>query len=162
MGIDPSQFYRSVTDVLELAGLHSPKAVRLLVGTAAVESGLGTYLRQMNEGPALGVFQMEPATEEDIWSNFLAYRQALREALVAVTGVVRPDALHLRLNLIYQILMARVHYLRVAAPIPDVVDPAALGAYWKDYYNTRAGRGHVAHFVAAWDRHRLERFTWAV
>ncbi|KAF0118141.1 MAG: hypothetical protein FD149_866 [Rhodospirillaceae bacterium] len=58
-------------------GLHSPAAEALLLGTAIQESRLGTYLRQTGGGPALGVYQMEPATHEDIWTNFLAYRPDL-------------------------------------------------------------------------------------
>lgn len=155
MSFDPRQFVSAIGSVLTAAGLFSPAAVRLLAGTAAVESAFGTFLRQKADGPALGVFQMEPATEEDIWSNYLAYRPKLSTNVWGLAGVDRPDATHLQLNLIYQILMARIHYLRVKAPIPDTGDPAVLGRYWKDHYNTTMGKGHVAHFVTAWDRYRL-------
>ena len=155
MSFDPAQFVFAIDAVLRDATLYSPAAVRLLAGTAAVESGFGTFLRQKGDGPALGVFQMEPATEQDIWENYLAYRPSLSLLVTAVSLVDGPDAIHLQLNLIYQIVMARIHYLRVAAPIPTATDPAALGQYWKAHYNTRLGAGHVAHFVTAWDRYKL-------
>jgi hypothetical protein len=155
MSFDPPQFIAAIAAVLRAAHVYCPAAVRLLAGTAAVESGFGTFLRQKGDGPALGAFQMEPATEKDIWENYLAYRQSLALFVASVSMVDGPDASHLQLNLIYQILMARIHYLRVTTPIPTASDPAVLGQYWKDHYNTRLGKGHVAHFVTAWDRYKL-------
>jgi hypothetical protein len=64
---DTTQFYQLIKTVLINFDpfLASLNAIQLLMGTAAQESHLGTYLKQIN-GPALGVFQMEPNTEIDI------------------------------------------------------------------------------------------------
>ena len=45
--------------------LYSEDAEELLVFTCAVESLGGTYLQQV-KGPALGIYQMEPVTYNDI------------------------------------------------------------------------------------------------
>ena len=66
------QFQDLNNRVLSSIGLYSVEAVYLLLGTCAVESNFGTYLKQKN-GPALGVFQIEPSTLIDIWENYLYY-----------------------------------------------------------------------------------------
>lgn len=48
----------------------SPAAKELLLGTAIVESDL-QFRKQHGDGPARGLFQMEPVTHNDIWDNFL-------------------------------------------------------------------------------------------
>ena len=52
-------------------GINREAAVNLLLGTVFQESVIGnvTYLKQRGGGPALGIYQNEPAKEEDIWEN---------------------------------------------------------------------------------------------
>ena len=69
-----------IQPALESIGMYSEPAEQLLLGTACAESNLGTYLHQVG-GPALGVFQIEPATHTDIWENYLLYRGELRETV---------------------------------------------------------------------------------
>lgn len=45
-------------------------------------------------------------------------------------------------------LFARLHYLRVPEPIPD--DLRSQGEYWKEFYNTFAGKGTVAEYMKNW------------
>ena len=47
---------------------NSKNAQMLLLATAAIESKCGHYIKQIN-GPALGIWQMEPETHGDIWLN---------------------------------------------------------------------------------------------
>ena len=145
---DPKQFSQLIHDTLADLdpALCSRSAVNLLLGTAAQESLFGTYLKQI-KGPALGVFQMEPMTEIDIWDHYLAYRPHLKNMVVKTTGVKHPDDYHLRGNLLYQIAMARVHYFRVPEPLPDADDVQALAEYWKRFYNTHLGLGNAREFV---------------
>ena len=65
MAFNCLQFRDLITRVLKEVALYSPAAVNLLLGTAAQESGFGTYLRQV-KGPALSVFQIEEATFLDL------------------------------------------------------------------------------------------------
>lgn len=48
------------------------------------------------------------------------------------------------------LVFCRLHYFRVSAPIPMML--ADQAAYWKDYYNTRAGSGTAEQYVASWRR----------
>ena len=51
-----------IAPALAKIDLFSPEAVALVLGTACVESQCGEYIKQMGKGPALGIFQIEPAT----------------------------------------------------------------------------------------------------
>ena len=116
----------------------SDAAVELLKMTAAHESHLGSYIAQVG-GPALGIYQMEPATEEDIITNFLWYREVLH-GKVNSTGSEEPTAKDLVSNLSYATAMARVHYYRDKYPLPDVMDIEGLAQYAKRVYNTVEGK----------------------
>jgi hypothetical protein len=132
---------------------YSEEAVDLLMLTCAHESRGGTYLRQKGmtgtEG-AFGVYQMELATHEDIYVNFLRARPAFEES---VSGL-RSDYLSLRrdltANLAYATAMARVHYWRVAEALPSKDDTnylSKLGDYAKKYYNTELGKATNSRYV---------------
>ena len=125
---------------------YSPAAENLLIGTALVESRL-TYIRQLGGGPALGLFQMEPATHDDIWENYLRFRDELADS---VRGDSAPYAERLIYDLRYACAMARAHYMRVPKALPDAYNIEGLGAYWKDHYNTNLGKGTVQKFVDAY------------
>lgn len=152
MAFDTQQFRELVTEVLKETDLYSEAAVELLLLTAAVESNFGTYLKQI-KGPALGVFQMEPRTEDDIWDNYLEYKPSLA-SMVREFGVnfAKPE-MDLKANLVYQIIMARLHYLRIKEPLPDANDVEKLAAYWKRHYNTRLGKGTVAKAIEKYNEY---------
>lgn len=147
MSFHKHQFARAIREVLQNIELHSEAAVNLLLGTAAQESRFGKYLRQLGDGPARGVFQMEPRTERDIWENFLSNRSSLRQRVIEWTEVEGPDEYMLELNLAYQIAMCRVHYLRVPYQLPEPDDLEGLAGYWKKHYNTSLGAGTSSEFI---------------
>ncbi len=124
----------------------------LLLGTALHESGGLRWLRQRGGGPARGLYQMEPATHDDLWANWLAHRPELAARLAALMTRQPPHA-QLVTNLGYATAMARIHYLRVPAALPPAGEPAALARYWKAYYNTPSGAGTVEAFLDAFHRH---------
>jgi len=146
MSLDKVQFRELIEKTLIEIDKHSEASVNLLLGTAAQESGFGTYIRQIGGGPALGVFQMEPNTEADIWMNYLLYRRELLSHIKRLAGLEAANAWHLEGNLIYQIIMARAHYLRVHEVLPPADDIEGLARYWKQYYNTPLGKGTVEEF----------------
>ncbi len=127
---------------------HTEVAEDLLMATCVAESLGGTYLKQVG-GPALGIYQMEPFTHNDIWKNYLAYKPDLFRRLLTLSGSPSPME-HPELmvsNLTYATAMARVHYYRVSEPLPKNSSLELLGQYWKDHYNTKAGAGTADHFV---------------
>lgn len=149
-GLNDSQLRESVIQpVLQHLGLESDAAVQLILATGRQESHLA-YLRQLGNGPALGIFQMEPATHDDIWNNYLAYRDELADNVrsLAIGTKQIPDPTQMVGNLFYAAAMCRVHYLRVPEPLPAADDLAGQAQYWKTYYNTELGRGTVDEFIA--------------
>jgi len=152
MTISSNQLRQLIAETLKDADLYSGDAVELLMGTSAQESHLGSYIHQIN-GPALGIFQMEPATEEDIWNNYLRYKSSL-SAVVKTVMTGNPN--ELAWNLKYAILMARIHYLRVKAGLPDSANVHAMALYWKQYYNTPLGRGTAKEFAKNYARYAAD------
>ena len=149
--IDLNQFEELiVTPTLQALDLHSDAAVELLLGTAVQESRL-TYLKQLGGGPALGFFQMEPATHEDIWDNYLGHRGELASRVAAIAGTKRPPAIYLVSNLWYAAAMCRIHYRRVPEALPAVGNVATMAAYWKEHYNTHMGAGTEEEYIENWE-----------
>jgi hypothetical protein len=134
---------------LRYLGYHSEDAVDLILGTAAHESHLGHYLRQV-KGPALGLYQVEPATHSSIWDNYLRYRPELAEKVRQLASVRSinngiPDHSELIYNLFYSTAICRLVYLPARPPIPSTVQGRA--EYWKAYYNSSQGRGTVEKYL---------------
>jgi len=148
VGINPNDMRRLIRSVLHRVELWSPEAETLLLGTAAVESGLGSRLYQIGHGPARGIMQMEPATERSLWQDYLAYRPRLRERIEGVTALSGHGP-WLAWDLAYQIIMARIKYRTIPEPLPGTDDVAGQARYWKQWYNTPAGAGRAEDYVKA-------------
>ncbi|MEO5333846.1 MAG: hypothetical protein H7839_17675 [Magnetococcus sp. YQC-5] len=150
MGINPQQLTDLVIrPTLQRLGLWSDAAEELVLGTAIQESGL-QYLQQLGGGPALGLWQMERATHDDIWTNFLHFRTKL--GLNVLGPYTRPDHTRLAWDLAYACAMCRIHYLRCSAPLPADGDIEAQAAYWKSHFNTPLGKGTTQQYLANWHR----------
>jgi hypothetical protein len=149
-GIDPQQFRDLViAPSLALVGLGGAAAEELMLGTALQESGCGRHLKQAN-GPALGIWQMEPATHRDIWANFLRGRPALADKIDELKIVGLTADAQLCANLPYACALARLVYERAAEPLPNAGDVAAQAAYYKRHYNTADGAASVNEYLANW------------
>ncbi len=135
-----------VRPTLKRIGLWSMPAENLLIGTIFQESKGGYYLHQLGHGPALGVYQIEPATHDDTWVNYVKYRKHIELKLKALMTEEPKDS-QLITNLAYATAIARIIYYRKPSALPDANDVQALGEYWKKYYNTEQGKGTVEEFV---------------
>ena len=136
-----------VRPALQQINLWSQDAENLVMGTAAQESRL-QYLHQLGNGPAKGLFQMEPATHNDIWDNYLKYHDDWADTLrtMTVTGYMgTPDPNEMVWNLMYAAAMCRVFYRRKPGRLP--YDVEGMAAYWKKFYNTHLGAGTEAQFI---------------
>jgi len=142
-------------------------AADLLLGTAAQESGF-IHRRQIGFGDELrggfGLWQVEPGSIKSSLSYinrrleftvaglaFLASYQfglcdLLRSQNVAdIANIMRDPA-----GDPMACLFARYHFLRISAPIPE--DLHAQAAYWKQYYNTKRGKGIAQQYIDNWQR----------
>lgn len=149
-GIDIAQLkYDVVEPALVAIGMASTAALNLVTGTALAESG-GVFLKQIGGGPALGLWEMEPATEIDCWANWLDYQPALSAMVKALLWPYNTTAQRTNQligNLPYGAAMCRIRYRRAAPPLPAYNDAAGMAAYWKQNYNSALGAGaaDVAH-----------------
>lgn len=124
-----------VLHVLHGLGMWNEYAESLMMGTCAVESQGGTYLVQLNHGPAVGIYQMEPATHDDIWAQWLPNKAAIASNLLRTCNMAtKPTASDMVNNLFYATAMARIQYFRnTPAPVPDSEEGRA--EFWLRYYN---------------------------
>lgn len=140
-----------IKPVISKLGLGGDAAEELLLGTAVQESLNFKYRKQTGGGPARGYYQMEPATHDDIWENFLKYRQDLAKSVTGFMSSENTDKHdELENNDKYATAMARVHYLRVPAQLPKKGDLTAQANYWKQYYNTPLGKGLPSEYIEKW------------
>jgi len=127
--------------------LDSPVAEELLIATAAHESLGGTYLKE-DHGPALGLYQMEPVTHDDIWSKFMPNHSEVTHRLMTTCQMsTKPLSSMLVFNLFYSTAMARIFYLRATAGLPATSDIDALWEYYKKFWNTEKGRAVKEDFI---------------
>jgi len=150
-GILPAQLRQLViVPALTAMGLGGPAAEELLLGTALQESLGGVYLHQLGQGPALGIFQMEPRTHDDLWTSFLPRRTDLSAKLssLLMPGLGRLD--QLPGNLLYAAAMARLLYYRCPEPLPAAGDIPAQAAFYKRWYNTAGGAASVEGYLTRW------------
>jgi len=143
--LDISQFRQYIiTPALSNLQLYSKDAEELLVFTCAVESDGGTFLHQIS-GPAVGIYQCEPNTHNDIWRNYIIHRNNYVSQLGLNFGVSTiPDVSRLMSDLLYASAICRLHYRRVKEALPPADDAEKLYDYYKQYYNTSAGKSKKA------------------
>ncbi|QCE34722.1 hypothetical protein FAI40_04780 [Acetobacteraceae bacterium] len=142
-GLDLTQFKNLIIrPALDCLRLQSEAAVNLVTATALVESSL-CYLQQMEDGPAIGLFQMEPRTHDDLYENFLNFRPDLLQKMQLIAGCSKPSAIEMIHNLLYAAAMCRLCYLRAKDPLPEASDALALAVYHKVHYNTIAGKADI-------------------
>lgn len=143
--------YQVIEPALATIGLMTIAALNLVTGTALAESAASDLLQ--TNGPALGLWQMEPATEQDIWTNFLAFNPTIAARVQSVLAP-HPTTPQLVWNLAYGAAMCRLKYWRSPEALATYNDATGLATNWKMIYNTSLGAGavdanHVALFQQA-------------
>ena len=139
---------RIIKETLDHMNLYSEDALEMIYRTGKAESGYRT-LQQYGGGPALGFFQMEPATYRDIWENYVMYREKYRNKLYSLGFDDSKMDYCLMSNIGIQVAMCRLHYRRVPSALPKAGDLEGQANYWKKYYNSHLGKGTIEHFMEA-------------
>jgi len=150
--LDVPFFARLITCVLDGSPFrHVERAVPLLLGVAATETGLEN-IRQVGGGPARGIFQLEPVTARDL-HTWLMRDAPFTYVVVERCGVKRFSLEALEQSLLYQIVLARtLFYVRDPQPLPEPQDIAEMARRYKVYYNTADGKGSEAKYRADYAR----------
>lgn len=141
------EFIRKVLTDCEVSfGEHQ---VNQIYGTALVESN-NKNVRQYGGGPALGYFQMEPATRKDIFTNYLSYFPSLMKLLTR--GVGQPLSCDNATFMQYprlQVIYCWLHYRRFKAWGENVF---MYAVNWKRKYNTMKGKGRSSKYVQFYNK----------
>ena len=129
---------------------YSDNALALVVRTGMAESGYRA-LKGYGEGnPAIGFWQIEPATMNDMIDNYIKYRSHYKKNLISLGMNFEKDTvMSVMSNIGVQAALCRIHYRRDKHSIPSWDDLEGQAKYWKRVYNTEEGRGSVGHFMEA-------------
>lgn len=111
----------------------SEEDILLLLGTATIESNCGQYLVQKN-GPALGIYQIEPATY-----NWIKKRLSLKNSKIYDNDKLITD-------LVFSTIICRMIYW-YKTPFPLPTTPIEIADYYKRYYNTIKGKTKIEYAI---------------
>ena len=129
---------------------YSDDALALVVRTGMAESGYRALKGYGDGNPAIGFFQIEPATMNDMIDNYIKYRSHYKKNLISLGMNFKKDTvMSVMSNIAVQAALCRIHYRRDKDPIPSWDDLEGQAKYWKRVYNTELGRGTIKHFIKA-------------
>lgn len=157
MAIDCFQLKEYVIrPALNSIGLSSDVAINLLLGTAAQESSLGTYIVQgktLDNNDALGIFQQQRSGYDYIWNVIISNNVALRTKIKLFLGYEgKPNFSRLMTDHALAAIICRLFYFDVKEPLPTSPEIMALALYWKRYYNTSQGAGTTQQFMSNYQK----------
>ena len=132
---------------LEELDMYSDDAHAMIMRTGMAESGYRALAQ--DGGPAIGFFQIEPATLGDTMENYVMYRPELKTKLYALGFDEIDSEMRLMANISLQAAFCRLKYRRASKPLPKWDDIEGQAKYWKRVYNSPLGKGTVEHFLKA-------------
>ncbi|NVN09694.1 hypothetical protein [Nguyenibacter vanlangensis] len=151
---------RIILPVLAALALPGDPVARLQLATGIGNAETGYRTKVQEGGPALGFWQVEPRTHDDVWRNFLVVEPPLRQVVLgylparfrgqpvgAAPAMIESDA--------YAAAMSAIVFWRSPVPLPPRGDAASQCRAWKAGYNTSLGAGAV-------DRDRIALFQQAI
>lgn len=141
---------------------YSKDASFLLLCTAAIESDCGEFIKQVN-GPALGIWQMEPATHDDVWVNCDALKNNsnLKDFLLhSMTTISINSVDSLISSPMYACAMARLKYAMDPKHLPKYtgkpnLDLPTFYEVYKRVYNTAHGKSTFDKWCEKINLHRI-------
>lgn len=130
-------------DVVSILG-GGKNAYYLLVETAAQETHLGRFRDPTEGGAGEGLTQFDQMPFDDV----IARTNAKYKALVKDTFGIDLNLVHwnqVSYSPLLALIMTRLKYRLVPSAIPETLQGRA--AYWKEHYNTVAGKGTEAEYI---------------
>jgi len=141
------QLIIDVLEILEEGGIkYSDEAVELVYETGNAETGYRD-LEQIGGGPGISFWQIEIATLQDNWDNYIVFRKKLIEVLYRLGYIEKDPTFSALTNIAVAIAMCRIYYWRQPGSIPKTM--AGRADYWKKSYNTIQGAGTARHYMEA-------------
>lgn len=149
---DINQFRDDIlTPTLGGLQINEPGYKELLVFTCAVETYGGTYIKQIN-GPALGIYQIEPTTFSELWHNYVIRQPQIVNLMSLNLNINRlPSPNDIMTNLTLATALCVLYYKWRKAPIPETT-PESLWAVYKEFYNTYEGKAEEVSAIKAYKK----------
>ena len=131
----------AVLSRLDHVPLHE-NLVALLMETAAVESHRGTYMTQLNNGPARGIYQMEYTTIIDTLNWLKKYHKDVYNSVQVFYNKKETEEWNYCYNVPWQTAMAITYYWRLRGS--DIIDLCGSrydrAMLYKLVWNTKKGK----------------------
>ncbi len=145
--------YRPIRDVINWTlveiDMYSPESAQLIFRTGMAESGYRALMGATKGNPALGFWQVEPATINDCWDNFVSFRQSLMQKMLHLGFHPDDRESSFLSSLALQVAFCRIKYWRCPKKLPKLDDLEGQAKYWKKIYNSELGKGTIEHFMEA-------------
>lgn len=158
--------------VTKKLNMYSPISTELILGTGIIEGNNFNLIKQLENGVAKSAYQIEPATHNDNFKNYLIHRPKLARNFLELAGeksvfkVIDEDLIDdfikdyiesemytelaqtsLMYNEAYAIAHCRLKYYRSNFKMPQSFDIEEIAKIWKEHYNTNLGKGSVEKFI---------------
>lgn len=161
-GIHPQHLHDHVVKpaCIIVDGYYRPEVAQLMMGTCAQESVMGRFLQQHNNGPAHGIFQMEEPAFIDVWENYLKYKGNIENKIIAVFGNRARSYSCITTDMLMAGVFCRLDFKREPQKIPSTGDIIGFAHYWKNYWNSKLGKGTVEEFVENFDNFNLGKVDY--
>ncbi len=143
-----------VAPTLGALQIRNANMAELLVFTCAVESAGGTYVRQI-KGPALGIYQIEPATFTDLFVNYVLRKPDIANLFTLNLGMHRmpqPEEVITNLSLATACTAMLYQYRKARLPADSKLTSEQLWDIYKPLYNTVKGASKKEPSIAAYEK----------
>lgn len=139
--LDRNKLKTLIESVLKEYNLYSESAVNLILGTCAQESLFGQYRRQI-KGPAISIYQIEPATFN--WLKDKYRRKYPKLDKISFIDLEFDDRA--------ATIFCRLRYLADKHPLPAANNLHGLAQTYKRVYNTFLGKATIDDFIQNYRR----------
>lgn len=137
-----------IRPTLRSLGISAPAAERLLLGTAAVQSNLGFFLKSHR---GIGVFGIDSQRHHAIWDKYLAFKEDLASEIRGFASqhefLKAPDA-ELACNLRYATAIAWMIYQEANVDIDSLKTDHDLANCWYQVFAESSEHQSPACFLA--------------
>lgn len=140
MGLCPDELrHLVIRPTLKYLNQYSLAAETLLIGTAAVESGMGYELKQHHRR-GLGIYHITPRSHQLLWDLYLAKDPDLASKVRGLASqhefLLDPHS-ELTTNLRYATAIAWLLYERKNKALPKADDLQAMAKFWHRHFHSR-------------------------
>lgn len=149
MGICGSELLELIIrPTLKALGICSPAAEKLMLGTAAVQSNLGFFIKSNN---GIGIFGIDSERHQDIWDKYLAFQEDLASEVRGFASqhefLKAPDA-ELASNLRYSTAIAWMVYQQANVDLSTLKTPQDMANCWYEVFTNNSAHQSPAIFLA--------------